>query len=239
MTTMPIHPFDPLRRISGNIAYRRTSGEMWGFEDFAITADADGARTLAVHCQLETADMHIARDIVQAVDRDFMPTRASVHLSVDRRAAGHASYRFAADEVVCAAFAPGHATPRTLRLPVRHPHRGFGTHALQGDAWLTARMDTARGPHEQLFVGNIMCSDHHLGATGPGLMTTDSGFAYLGPEEIEVPAGRMACDRFRLVGSSVDHPPYDMWVSRCDWRLFVKGTVSGYMDSVFTLERLA
>jgi hypothetical protein len=228
-------PFRALKRRAGKLAYLRTTdGSSWGFEDWSMTVGEDGRRTLAVHCELQTMDMHVARDIVQSVGADFFPHDASVRLMIDGKWAGHATYRFEQNEVICDGFNAASGVVRQSH-PITHPHRGFGTHALQGDAWLCARMDLSRGPHEQIFQGNIMCSDHHLGATGPAIMTTNSGFAYLGLESVSVPAGRFDCHRFRLIGSSIDHPPYDMWLTADGDFIFVKGIVEGYMAAAFEL----
>jgi hypothetical protein len=79
---------------------------------------------------------------------------------------------------------------------------------------------------------------HHLGATGPMIATSGSGLDYVGPETIEVPAGRFDCHRIRFAGLTNNHPPYDMWVTRDGDFLYVRGEVAGYMDSVFELESL-
>jgi hypothetical protein len=124
------------------------------------------------------------------------------------------------------------------QFPIDRSLRGFGTHALQSDAWLLARFDFERGG-TQRFRRNLLTSTHHFGATGPRFMTTDSGLELIGAETVTVPAGTFDCWRLRFVGLSNNHPPYDLWVTRDGNFLYIRGTVSGYMDSIFELVEFA
>lgn len=223
---------------TGRILYLSSDGQrQWGDEDWRVTRSDDGLRTLAVRCELEADGLHIVRDIVQSVDRAYHPHDASVRLTVDRVFHGSAWFTFDDQVAQCEA--------RTVRdgrisqsLPIDRGIRGFGTHALQSDAWCLARFDFSRGPGRQRFIRNLMSSTHHLGATGPFFMTTDSSLDYVGDETVEVAAGRFDCFRFRFVETSNGHPPYDLWVTRDGDFTYVLGIAGGYMDARFELVEL-
>jgi hypothetical protein len=227
-----------IRRRTGRTVYLDGQRAPWGFEDWAINHGQDGLRTLTAHCELTFHGEHITRDLVQSVHPDFQPHDGYVRLMIDGRYRGMGWFQFDGRGVAC----ESHSTldgRLSQRMELPQPVRGFGTHALQGDAWLAARFDYSKGPGVQRFNTNPMCSTHHLGATGPYVMTTNSGFEYVGVETVTVPAGTFACHRIRFVGTSNNHPPYDMWVTTDGDFLFIAGEVGGYMAARFELVTLS
>ena len=55
------------------------------------------------------------------------------------------------------------------QLDIDRTIRGFGTHALNSDAWLVARFDRSQGPRQHTFYNSPLTSLDHRGATGPAL----------------------------------------------------------------------
>jgi hypothetical protein len=221
----------------GRLLYLHADGAAWGFEDWTIRHGRDGRRTLVAHCELEFDGLRVARDVLQTVDAGCHPQDASVRLMVDDEVYGSAWYRFTDDLAECESWSVSDGRS-AQRFPIDRTLRGFGTHALQSDAWLLMRFDYQRGG-TQPFRRNLVTSLHHFGATGPRFMTTDTGLELVGAETISVPAGTFDCWRLRFVGMKTQHPQYDLWVTRDGHFIYVRGTVAGYMDSTFELVELA
>lgn len=228
--------------IEGRIAYLsgRTSsdGAPWGHESFAVTREADGSRSLRVWCELSLGN-HVIRDVTQANRADFYPKEAFVRLIVDGRHIGSGWFWFEGDGARCEGWSEERGRFSDSIRGIDPQMRGFGTHALQGDAWLAARFGVENGPGVRMYQGNLLYSVHHLGADGPGFARTDSGIEYLGDEFVSVPAGRFETHHFRLIGSSTDHPDYDFWTSTDGNFLFIKGALGGAWASRFELESLS
>jgi hypothetical protein len=231
--------FAPIPRIRGRVTYRRRGGgEQWGFEDWSITRGADELRVFAAHCEMTFDGQSTIRDNVLSVDAAFQPIDAFVRIMRDGGLTGSGWFRFSDTEAECESWSAD-AGRISQCFPIQKPIRGFGVHAVQGDGWLAATFPYENGPgHTQFFGRNLLHSLHHFGATGPYIHTSGSGLRYVGPETIEVPAGRFDCHRVAFVGLTNDHPPYDMWITRDGEFLYVRGEVQGYMDSVFELEEL-
>ena len=206
---------------------------LWGFEEFRMTHHADGRRVMRAYCELNDTPPLI-RDVVQAVDAGFHPQESFVHLTNDNRFRGSAWYRFTDSE----ATAHGHAADGSLvneSTHVSRAMRGFGSHNLTSDGWLTARYDVSAGPGEQHFEGNLMTSRDHRGATGPAFARTNSRLDYHGEETVDVPAGRFNCYHFAISGTNHGHPPYDFWVTADGDYLYVKGIVTEPYNWSFAL----
>ena len=239
MTDAPTEAFAPLPARRGLIEYRRRNERArWGFERWEITCGSDGMRTLSAHCELAVAGEQVVRDNVLSVHDDFHPAEAYVRVMNKGELTGSGWFRFTDTEAECESFSRDLGRV-SQTIAIQRPMRGFGVHAVQSDGWLAATFPFDKGPGHVAFMGrNLMHSLHHLGATGPSLCTTTSGFEFVGVETIEVPAGRFECNRMRLRGIVNDHPPYDMWLSRDGDCLYVKGEAQGYLDSVFELVEL-
>lgn len=230
--------FVPLPCLTGRLSYRKRDGTVWGSEDWRMTRGADGLRILSAHCEMALGDEVVVRDSVLSVHADYHPHDAFVRIMRHGRVTGTGWFRFTDAEAECESWTVDEGRV-SQRMAIIRPTRGFVVHAVQSDGWLAATFPYDKGAgHRQFFGRNLLHSTHHLGATGPTLATTESGFDYVGDETIDVPAGTFDCHRVRFVGLTNAHPPYDMWVTRDGDFLYVKGVVGGYMDSVFELEHL-
>lgn len=217
----------PLPRRVGRIAYRRRGdGGEWGFEDFSIFRQADGGRSLTVHCELAFGADHVVRDTVLNVDAEYQPTDAYVRILNHGIPTGSGWFRFHAGEAEGESFSRGGGRV-SQRMAIEPPMRGFGIHALMGDGWMAANFPFERGAGHTHFLGrrNLLHSLHHFGATGPQLETSSSGLTYLGPETVTVPAGTFACHRIAFTGMTNAHPPYHMWISADGDFVYVRGEV--------------
>lgn len=200
---------------------------VWGFEEFRMTRHHDGSRVLRSYCELDD-DSKIIRDAIQHIDKDFHPIDVSVRLTVNDRFAGSTWYHFTDTEAEMQGF-----TTKDGRLsnkyPISRKIRGFGTHALNGDAWLAARFDLSKGKGVQTFKNNPITSRDHRGATGPAMeFTASSGLQYFGKDTVTVKAGTFLCHHFAFVNLSNQHPPYQFYTTADGDFLFVKGKVEEY-----------
>jgi hypothetical protein len=231
--------FAPLPCRRGRIAYRSASTHgLWGIEDFRITHQADGGRTLMVECQMRHGAEDVTRFTTLAVDAALQPVEAHVRILNHGRPTGSGWFHFTAREAEAetATLAEGRLSQRRA---ITRPMRGFGIHALIGDGWLAASFPFERGPGHTHFWGpSLLHSLHHFGATGPMLVSSTSGLRYEAREAVTVPAGTFDCHRLSFQGMTNNHPPYTMWISADDEKLYVKGHVAGYMDGLFQLETL-
>lgn len=230
--------FASLPQRGGRIDYRKRDGTLWGVEEFAIRRGADGLRVLTVHCEMKTGEDDVVRDTILSVDAHWHPVDASVRIMNHGALTGTGWFRFTETLAECESWSTA-AGRVSQTMAIEKPMRGFGVHALIADGWMAATFPFERGAgHVQHWRHNLIHSLHHLGATGPYIHTSKTGFRYLGDEDVEVPAGRFSCRRLQFVGMTNDHPPYDMWVSADGDCLYIKGVVEGYMDSVFELAEL-
>jgi hypothetical protein len=228
----------PLLR--GRIDYMdATSRACWGFEEWTIGTDGEGARTLRAHCEMAVGGEEIVRDSVQSVAADFHPIDAFVRIQREGRFTGSGWFRFTDSEAECEAWSVDGGRI-SERAAIQRPMRGFGTHVLVADGWMAATFPYHLGPgHSHSWGENLIHSTHHLGATGPMLAKTGSGLEFVGDETVDVPAGTFECHRLRFVGFTNDHPPYDFWVTNDGDFLFVRGEVGGYLNGLFELTRLS
>lgn len=231
--------FNQMSRYRGRVDYRASrDGTLWGFEDWSITRGKDGMRVFQAHCELVFGDDDVVRDCTLSVHADFHPHDAYVRIMNRGMATGTGWFHFTETQAECESWSVD-AGRLSQSVAIARPMRGFGIHAVQGDAWLAATFPYERGPgHTQFFGRNLIHSLHHFGASGPYLHTTGSGLRYVGDETITVPAGSFDCYRVAFVGLTNAHPPYDMWLTRDGEFTFVRGMVGGYMDATFELAEL-
>ncbi|MCS6947836.1 MAG: DUF3108 domain-containing protein [Steroidobacteraceae bacterium] len=242
---MPI----PHYRIRGKIHYSSDQparrGQERGREYFTITVHRDGRRTLRAYTEIDDAP-NVLRDVVLSLGPDWRPQDCFVRVSVGDRTLGSSWFRFTAEQAECEGVT---ATEGRIsqRMALARPLRGFGTHPIQGDAFLTRIVDISAGPREDLYDDVLMCSLDHRGATGPMLMRHPLGvrLAYLGQERITVAAGTFDALHFRFAETADDtmetrnepgkHPPYDLWCTADGEYVFLLGHVTGYMMTRYEL----
>ena len=220
--------------IDGDAAF---PDRLWGFEEFRMTHHADGLRVMRAYCELHDSPPLI-RDVVQSVDSEFHPHDSYVRLTAGNRFQGAAWYRFTDAEAHLHGLLAD-SGPHTDVTSISRAMRGFGSHNLTSDGWLTARYDYSRGPGIQSFEGNLLTSKDHRGATGPGFVRTVSSLQYFGIEDVSVPAGDLSCHHFAITGTDHNHPPYDYWVTADGDYLYVKGIVTAPYNWSFELINLA
>ncbi len=219
-------------RMSGNPKF--PDGK-WGFEEFRLTVHYDGTRVLRSYCELWDTDEPLIRDVIQSADRDFFPGEVHVRLTKSDEFFGSTWYKFSKEKALFHGFTAEKGYIHGEE-PFKENARGFGTHALNADAWLAARYDFSKGPGIQTWADNLLTSIDHRGATGPHFeKTTTSSLQYHGVEDVSVKAGEYECHKFSFVKTSNNHPPYDFWITADGDYMFVKGVVGAPYNWSFEL----
>lgn len=245
---MPI----PHRRITGKIRYTSDSperrGRERGREEFTITVHGDGRRTLRAYVEIDDAP-NVMRDVVLSMDADFKPSDCFVRLSVGDRFTGSTWFRFDPRGAQAEGFTASEGRI-SQQWPLSEPLASFGTHPIQGDAWLLSCADASGPPNHGLHTNLLLCSLDHRGATGPLLMAHPLGvpLSFLGRERIKVEAGSFDALHFRISETANDatdtrnepgkHPPYDVWCTADGDYIVLLATVSGYMQTRYELVEL-
>lgn len=206
----------------GRLSYRRRStGAERGYEDWSLTRNCDGTRTM--RCVAMTNDSRFVRDVTYTLGVGGNPEEAFIRLQVGDRWVGSGYFRADADRlcVVCDGATTGRAQ-QEVKLPTQFH---IVTHAVMLDGWAFWHYDLTRGGTQSETVYNT--SPMWNGTTGPlgGLETML--VSYAGVEELTVPAGAFETRHFRLasettVGANGGRTPTaDLWVTGKD-NLLVK-----------------
>ncbi|HEX7872743.1 MAG TPA: hypothetical protein VF475_07530 [Sphingobium sp.] len=230
--------------ISGKILYTSRKpgreGEERGREYFTFTKHTDGSRTLRALCEIDEPAPTVMRDITYSLDANDMPTDCFVRLMVGDQFMGAGLFRMSADEIECESFGPSIGR-LSQKLPTNGKYDGFGTHPIQGDAYITKKVDKSKGPHLHPL-RTFLPSPDHRGATPPMIAEVNIFLAYVGDETITVEAGTFEASHFKFTdphdNMAGGHPDYDVWVTNDDDAIFLKGGVGGYMQTWYELAEL-
>jgi hypothetical protein len=230
--------------ISGKILYTSRKpgreGEERGREFFTFTKHTDGSRTLRALCEIEEPAPTVMRDITYSLDANDMPTDCFVRLMIGDEFMGAGLFRITPEFVECESFGPSIGRV-SQKVPIVGKFDGFGTHPIQGDAYITKKIDKSRGAH-LAPLRTFLPSPDHRGATPPLIAETNIFLEYVGDEEVTVVAGTFAASHFRFTdphgNMAGGHPDYDLWVTADDDAIFLKGGVGGYMQTWYELVEL-
>ena len=210
---------------------------IWGLEHFTLTRHRNGDRVLRAFCELND-EPALIRDVIQRVDAEFHPQDCVVRLTENDVFKGSTWYHITDEEIRYEGLTRGEGRIAG-QLDIDRTVRGFGTHALNSDAWLVARFDRDQGPRQHTFYNSPLTSLDHRGATGPALACSQgTTIEYFGEETITVRAGSFDCHHFAYVVVATDHPEYHLWVTTDGDFIFVKGTVEAPYNWSFELTEL-
>lgn len=218
-------------RISGRISYSR-AGEETGREWFDLIGHPiSGARTLRAFCQMD--DAGITRDVTYLLDAAFRPVDAFCRVTTDGAVSGSALFLCSADALDCEALT-AELGRVSQHIAIQGPAGYLGLHPLVGDA-LAAHMRGRTQPGEFLPVAGFTNSISPNGDKGLIATPVVIEAAYVGPEEVSVPAGTFVAERFALRWSP-EWPPADLWVTGPE-ALFVRMHWS-LVDAIYELTEL-
>ncbi|PEQ11347.1 hypothetical protein B2G71_17490 [Novosphingobium sp. PC22D] len=202
------------RFLTGKILYYGPEGEN-GREWFESVAHP-GGRTLRAFCEMD--EIALTRDASYALDEAGRPIDAFARVVKDGKVLGTTLFLVDDGAVECEGLIAGMG-----RISQRNPTPGrtsyLGLHPLVGDALVALSRGTERkGLFETVTgIANSLAPD---GDEGLYAMPTAIAVAYMGEEDIAVPAGRFPARRYALRWNPAWEPA-DLWVTG-EEAIFVK-----------------
>jgi hypothetical protein len=203
----------------GRLLYRkRSTGFVRGREDFWLTRNRDGTRTLRSIAM--TDDSKFVRDVTFTLSADERPADIFIRLQVDDRLVGTGYFRTEGDRmrIVVDAGETGH-TEQVVPIP---PRFHVTTHAVMLDAWPFWAYDRGRGGEQTITVYNT--STRWNGTDGPLGRIEPLRLRFVTEEDVTVPAGTLRCRLYHLDTDTVEVPLSKIWVTgednlmvRYDW----------------------
>jgi len=212
-----------------------------GREFFTLTKQSDGLSVLHAHCEIDDAP-DVIRDVTASFETATMaPVDGFVRISVGSKFEGCGWFQFDEHHARCNVFNSKQG-PESVELSTKTQTPWFGHHAIINDGFLSRFFPLNTKPGKRRMEHVMMSSPDHRGATGPMLFPLSFGVVYLGDETVSVKAGTFEARKFEIVdtaeGLPEEHPPYQMWCSKDEDGLFLKGGVQGYMQTYYELVEL-
>jgi hypothetical protein len=180
------------RWASGTIAYRvKSTSATTGHETWRLSVHPDGSRTMAATVQYAPRD--IQRHVVHRVDAQWRALDTYVSTWVDGQWRGTALAIRHGERLTVSASTP--TGPQTQALGVAEGIV-MVPHVLAADSWRAAVVDPGRPDSQPIAAYNF-------NATGDGPSSVlgramDYRIAFVGREDVVVPAGRFASNRYRI-----------------------------------------
>lgn len=192
------------RRHAGQIVYNHVDG-VKGHERFGIDVRADGTRTIRAYCEMGEGDL--TRDASWTLDAAHRPVEGHVRVVQDGKLTGSSWYYPKDGETHCESL-----TARLGRTSQVLPGRCdyLGLHPLVGDGMIALAVGTGR-PGVRQVVPSVTCSYDVNGETSLVALPIDIAVTYVGEDEVEVPAGRFAANRYALQWQP-HWPAANLWV---------------------------
>jgi len=215
--------------------------EVRGREYFTLTKQTDGISVLHAHCEINDAP-DVIRDVTASfVTESMAPVDGFVRISVGSRFEGCGWFQFDKDNARCHAHNAVKGT-ELVELPVAAPTSWFGHHAIINDGFLSRFFPLDAKPGKKWMENVMMSSPDHRGATGPMLFPMRFAVVYVGDETVSVAAGTFDARKFQITDTAgnlpEEHPPYEMWCTKDEDGIFLKGGVGGYMQTYYELTEL-
>jgi hypothetical protein len=202
----------------GRISYQSLEPDRLGVEHgrerFHMTFQADGKRTLSAICESDNPPF-VLRHVTMTYGADGRPTEAFVRIDLAGKYMGSGWFdlreRYATLE-----GRKAQGGRLSNRIDLDEPLAFIGCDPIVSDAWHMANYDLSAGPGRQ-HTNGLLSSADAAGTTGPMLWALRTGMHFVGPETIEVAAGRFDALHFQIVDTAgqmeEEHPPYDIWTT--------------------------
>ena len=215
--------------------------EVRGRACFTLTKQADGISVLHAHCEIDDAP-DVIRDVTASFETATMhPIDGFVRISVGSKYEGCGWFQFGETHARCNAHNVNNGA-EAVELETEKRTSWFGHHAIINDGFLSRYFPLDAKPGKIWMENVMMSSPDHRGATGPMLFPMRFGLVYVGDEKITVGAGTFQSRKFQITDTAgnlpEEHPPYEMWCSKDEDGLFLKGGVAGYMQTYYELTEL-
>ena len=122
---------------------------IWGRKHFTLTRHRNGDRVLRAFCELDD-EPALIRDVIQRVGAEFHPQDCVVRLTEDGIFKGSTSYHVTFNEIRYEGLTRDEGRIAG-QLDINRTVRGFGTHALNSDAWLVAQFNRSQWSRQHTF----------------------------------------------------------------------------------------
>ena len=165
-----------------------TDDSLCGTDEFTLTLQSDGTRTL--RSMTQQTDRGTQINIVLRVDRDFRPLEGFTTDYMEGEFLGTGLFSVNGNELTALVKTPERQSLETLEVPERF---SLLMHPVSADGWHFGSYDMQRGGPQTA----TRCS---VGGARESVRCALSEFTleYLGDETIEVPAGKFDTQRFRM-----------------------------------------
>ncbi len=233
------------KTIRGTLTYlshkAERMNEVRGREYFTLTKQTDGISVLHAHCEIDDKP-DVIRDVTASFDTASMaPIDGFVRISVGSKFEGCGWFQFDETYARCHTHNASAGSDK-VELKTKARTTWFGHHAIINDGFLSRFFPLDAQPGKKWMENVMMSSPDHRGATGPMLFPMRFSVVYLGNETVTVGAGTFEARKFQITDTAgnlpEEHPPYEMWCTNDEDGLFLKGGVSGYMQTYYELTEL-
>ena len=209
---------DQFQFIAGKVLYLHDHRGEVGRENFTISKDKDGFKTLRATCEID--EDQLLRDVIYTVNKKWLPVDAFVRLSVKGSFQGTSWYNFSENLIECEAITKD-AGRFSQKQKVDSWPMAFGAHPVANDAWGCAIFDMNKKNEKQCFKNCVTTSKTPHGSTGPNITMTEKYISFHGEAEITVPAGTFKTNYFQLSWNKdvvgYDWPPIHIWAYSDDF----------------------
>ena len=124
--------------------------DIWGQECFTFARHRNGDRVLRAFCGLDD-ESALIRDFIQRVDAEFHHQDCVVCHTEDGIFKGNTWYHITYHDEIHYEGLTRDEGRIAGQLDIDRTVRGFGTHALNSDAWLMARFHLSHGSRQHTF----------------------------------------------------------------------------------------
>ena len=210
-----------------------------GREFFTVIKQADGSRTLFTHSEIDDRPS-VLRFTQISYGPDWRPSDAAVRIVVGDTKVGSGWFHFTDSFIDCEAITAEEGRI-SQRVSLDAPAPMFAAHAIANDAYIYKLFDVTRPDETQMLPTFYASSPDHRGATGPLTCALSCTVDYVGEETVRVRAGRFDAWHFcsrQVHGMPVEHPVYDLWVTADGEFTYLKGRITGYMQTYYEIVEL-
>jgi hypothetical protein len=200
------------KTLTGRIVHLKEGGEQWGRERFSMSVWDKGRAMRAV---TEFDDRKVMREASWSVGADWSAREAFTREVIDGELMSHCWFRVDGETVDCEAFSKAMGRV-SQRLEVGRRVDYLGLHTILADVLVAA----ARGCTEPGVEKPVTCVTNSVGDYGVGgyyAQAVSPLVTYIGPDEIDVRAGRFTGEHFRVRWSDLTPHYSDFWVTQGDF----------------------
>ncbi len=176
--------------VSGKIRITEPDGAASPYEQFIVTLNPDGSRTMRTVTRSPKGDL--LRDVNQLLDHRWRDLQSMGRVFFEGKPLGTVLRRIVDDTMYSTVLSPdGAKDEATFPAP---PEMIIGFHAILSDAWKMNRLDTSHNQYQDILVHTV--SRTWNGSTLGHGERVQSRARFEGKETLDLPAGCFECEKF-------------------------------------------